>query len=158
MRAGKIRAKAAAVGAAMAALSDEVEARTIRRTDEGKLTAKAPDVIRAGYPVIAPAVDAAAGLVMSMDAAKARIAADRRELEDERRALLKGQMQLMKAAEEVETMRQKLRRALSRVVEWLRRPELAEDMRKEGYELLRDARPLLSTEQLAPDRDSGPVF
>lgn len=108
--------------------------------------------------MIAPAVDAAAGLVMSMDAAKARIAADRRELEDERRALLKGQMQLMKAAEEVETMRQKLRRALSRVVEWLRRPELAEDMRKEGYELLRDARPLLSTEQLAPDRDSGPVF
>ena len=63
----------------------------------------------------------------------------------------------MTAAAEIHSLRQKLSQALSMVVGWLRRPELSGDMQKEGQELVRDARPLISPAKDAGE-DSGPGF
>lgn len=79
------------------------------------------------------------------------------ELQEGQRDLLDGQMQLMTAAAEIHSLRQKLSQALSMVVGWLRRPELSGDMQKEGQELVRDARPLISPAKDAGE-DSGPGF
>lgn len=155
-RADKIRLKTDAVTDAVAALSEEVEARTIRRGDDGRIRAAQPERLKRAFPEIRPAVVAAADLVMRMDAARSDLAADQKELAVGQRDLIDGQMQLMKAGEEIQSLRQKLRQALAMVFGWLRRPELAEDMRKEGQQLVGDARPLLSTKDAG--EDSGPGF
>lgn len=155
-KAKNIREKVAAVKDAVASLADEVSAGTIKRTPEGKITAAAPDRLKPAFPEIRPAVAAAADLVTGIEASRADFAADQKELAAGQRDLIEGQMQLMTAAAEIQSLRQKLKKALSMVVGWLRRPELADDMRQEGAELLRDARPLLSTED--PSEDTGPGF
>lgn len=155
-RAEKIREKVDAVTDAVASLTDEVSARTIRRTPEGGVTAAHPDRLKPAFPEIRPVVAAAADLVTGMDAARSDLAADQKELEAGQRDLINSQMELMKAGEEIVSLRQKLKQALSMVVGWLRRPELSDDMQKEGRQLVRDARPLLSTEK--PSEDSGPGF
>jgi hypothetical protein len=155
-KAEKIAAKVNAVTDAVASLNDEISAGTIRRDPHGKIKTASPDRLKPAYPEIQPAVRAAADLVTGMDAARSEIASDKKELEDGRRDLLDGQMQLMTAAAEIQSLRQKLKHALSMVVGWLRRPELADDMRQEGEELLRGAKPLLSTED--PGEDTGPGF
>lgn len=156
VKAEKIRAKTAAVVDAVSSLTEEVSARTIRRTPEGKITAAQPDRIKPAMPEIRPALVAAADFVTGMDAARSDLAADQKELAAGQRDLIDGQMELMKAGEEIHSLRKKLKQALSMVVGWLRRPELADDMRREGQELVKDARPLLSTEK--PGEDSGPGF
>lgn len=156
-KAQKIRAKTAAVVDAVSSLTEEVSARTIKRTPEGKITAADPERLKSAFPEIRPVVAAAADLVTGMDAARADLAADQKELEEGRRDLIDGQVQLMTAAAEIQSLRQKLKQALSMVVGWLRRPELAQDMRKEGQELLKGAHPLLSPAKDAGE-DSGPGF
>ena len=163
-KAEKIREKTAAVVDAVSSLTEEVSAGTIRRTDDGKITAAAPDRLKPAFPEIRPAVAAAADLVTGIATARAGIEADQKELkagqielEEGQRDLLDGRMQLMTAAAEIHSLRQKLKQALSMVVGWLRRPELADDMRKEGQELLKDARPLVSPAKDASE-DSGPGF
>lgn len=156
VKAQNIRAKVDAVTDAVASLADEVSARTIRRDDDGKISAAQPERLKPALPEIRPALVAAADFVTGLDAARADLVADQQELQAGQRDLIDGQMHLMTAALEIDKLRQKLRKALSMVVGWLRRPELSQDMRDEGQELVRDARPLLSTEK--PGDESGPGF
>ena len=156
-KAEKIRAKTAAVVDAVSSLTEEVSAGTIRRTDDGKITSAAPDRLKPAFPEIRTAVAAAADLVTGMTTARAGIESDQKELksgqielQEGQRDLLDGQMQLIKAGEEIRTLRKKLRAALSMVVGWLKRPELSEDMQKEGRDLLRENRGLIS-----PAKDAG---
>lgn len=135
-RAEKIRLQANAVGAAIKALSDEVEGGTIRRTDDGKLTAKARQVIKAGYPEISSAVNFAADLVMGMDAERAKIRDDRYDLERDQRALLI-------AEKEVETLRKRFNRGLTMIIHWLKNPDLTQKARKEAQEIVHVSRDLL---------------
>lgn len=157
-KAEKILEKVNAVTDAVASLADEVSARTIKRTPEGKITAAAPDRLKPAFPEIRPAVAAAADLVTGIEASRADLAADQKELAAGQRDLIEGQMQLMKAAEEVETLRQRLHKALRRVVSWLKRPELADDIKDEGAGLVDDLKPLLKSAPEEPPEDAGPGF
>lgn len=157
-KAEKIREKTAAVVDALSSLTEEVSARTIRRTPEGKIKAAQTERLKPALPEIRSAIVAAADFVMTMDAASADFAANQKELEEGQRDLIDGQMQLMKAVEENKFLRRKLHQALSMVVGWLRRPEVAKHVRKEGQELLRHARPLLSPEQPSEESDDRPGF
>lgn len=163
-KAEKIREKTAAVVNAVSSLTEEVSAGTIRRTDDGKITAAAPDRLKPALPEMRPAVAAAADFVTGMATARARIESDKKdlkagqiELQKGQRDLINSQMELMKAGEEIQSLRQNLKRALSMVIGWLRRAEVSDDMRKEGQDLLREARPLVSPTKDAGE-DSGPGF
>lgn len=156
VKAEKIRAKTAAVVDAVSSLTEEVSARTIRRGDDGRITAAQPERLKPGFPEIRPAVVAAADLVMGMDAARADLSAGQKELHEGQRDLLDAQMQLIQQGEEIGKLRQMLKQALARVAGWLKRPELSADIKEDGRELIEKARPLLSPEK--PGDDSGPGF
>lgn len=153
----KISAKAVAVGAAVAALSSEIKAGTIRRTLDGKIRAAQPDLLTPAFPELRSAVAAAADLVTAMDADQVAIDVDQRELEEGQRALKRQQMSLQMGLQEIDRLRVKLRRALSIVARWLRRPELSDDFKSEGQVLIEDVRPLLSPPEDSGE-DSGPGF
>lgn len=157
VRAERIHAKATAVQDAVVSLADEVSAMTIRRGDGGRITAAQPERLKPALPEIRPAIAAAADLVMGMDAARSKLASDKEELRAGQRDLIEGQMQLVKAAADVETLRQKLQKALSGVVRWLRRSDLSEDMRQEGKDLVHEYRPLISPPE-DPRDDARPGF
>jgi len=150
-RAEKIRVKADAMTDAVTSLIDEVSAMTIRRTPEGKFVAAAPDRLKPAFPEIGPAVVAAADFVTGIEATRADLAADQQKLAADKRELLQGQMHLMNASQEVETLRDRLRNALSLVVGWLRRLDLKSEMQNEGKELLKNFAPLVSTAKDASD-------
>lgn len=152
-----IRAKAVVVGTALTALTSELQAGTIRRSPGGKLTARSQDEIRAGYPEIAPAVNSAADFVMSMDAAKASIAIDREALRLGQHDLQQGRIDLRAAFQEVQILREKLLRAFSRAVRFLRKAEISAEIREEGTDLIEEISPLLSSSEDPPE-DSGPRF
>lgn len=152
-----VRAKAAVVGTALTALTSELKAGTIRRNASGNLTAKSQAVIRAGYPEIAPAVNAAADFVMSMDAAKASIAIDREALRVGQRELQQRRMDLRAAFQEVQILREKLLRAFSRAVRFLKKAEISAEIRDEGTVLIKEISPLLSSSE-EPRDDARPGF
>lgn len=137
VRAEKLREKTAAVGAAVAALSEEVGAGTIRRGEDGRIKAAAPQLIRAGYPEVGPAVSAAADFVMMMEGARADIA-------KERKALSRLKDQLFQLG--------------GRVVAWLDRMSLSDPDRGEGIAALREIQSVISPEQSRDDAREGPEF
>lgn len=136
-RAEKIREKAVAVGAAVAALSEEVGAGTIRRGEGGRITAAAPHLIRPGYPEIRPVVSAAADFVMLMEGARA-------EIDKERRAIARLKEQLFQLG--------------GRVVAWLHRMSLSDPDRGDGIAVLSEIDSAMSLEQPRDDVREGPEF
>ncbi|MFC3086759.1 hypothetical protein [Tabrizicola soli] len=80
------RAKVVTVG--LAALTEEIAAGTLRLREDGRVTARAPDLLRPAYPEIAPAVRAAATVAE-------RTRAARREAEDVSRAMDDAQKKAM---------------------------------------------------------------
>jgi myosin heavy subunit len=157
-RAEKIRNKVSAVTDAVSSLAEEISAGTISRSSDGKVNAASPDRLKPAYPEIRPAVQAAADFGASIGADRASLKAERTQLAEGQCELLKGQMQLMQDAEEIETLRQRLHKALRRVVSWLKRPELAEDIKEEGTGLVEDLKPLLKSAPEESSEDSGPGF
>lgn len=138
-RAANIRVKTVAVADAVSALNEEVSARTIRRNEAGRITARMPERIRPAMPEIRPVVAAAADLVAGMDAACVDLAADQKKLKSDQRDLINGQMKLMEDAVEIETLRLKLKRALGLVAKWLKRPDLTDDAKRDGQNIVAEA-------------------
>lgn len=161
-RADTIRAKADAVGAAVAALSEEVEARTIRRGDDGRIKAAQPDRLKPGFPEIRPAVVAAADFVTGIDAARADLAADQEELQQQHREMIEDRTKLKADIAAVTSLHMKLQEALKQVARWLKLRMLPQEIQKEGMDLLRESAKLVSApkEPLEePDTGlSGPGF
>lgn len=157
-RAEKIRDKVSAVTDAVSSLAEEISAGTISRLPDGKIMSKAPERLKPAFPEIRPTVQAAADLATSIGADRASLNEERSQLAEGQRELMKGQMQLMQDAEEIETLRQRLHKALRRVVSWLKRPELAEDIKEEGTGLVEDLKPLLKSAPEESPEDSGPGF
>lgn len=75
----RIVSRVDAVRNAVTALSEEVAAGTIRRTEKGSVKAKAPERLKPGFPEIGPAVEAAADYGVVAALARAEIAEDRQE-------------------------------------------------------------------------------
>lgn len=82
------------------------------------------------------------------------LAAGQQKLKADQCDLEESRMELVGEVAEIKLLRHKLRRAISMVVSWLRRPDLADDMREEGKDLLGIARPLLPPQD--PREDTGP--
>jgi len=155
--AAAVAAKAEAVRQAVMALSDEMAAGTILRTEEGKIRAKAPERLKLGFPEVGPAVAAAADLGSEIASVRIGLDQDRQEIEEDRRDLEAGQRDLVRQAialsadrAEVETLRERLRRALIAVTRWLKRPDLTTEACRDGEDLLHDAAPLAMDPFSAP--------
>lgn len=151
-----ISAKVEAIAEAVSALSEEVEAGTIRRINDGRITAANPERLKPGFPEIRPAVAAAADLVTGMDAAKSKIEADRK-------ALSRGQQQLQEERAEIATLREHLKAALWKVYAWIKRKETPEPDRLDGIEVIKSNTALIrsATEKPRPEAGSdlgGPAF
>lgn len=152
----KISAKVEAIAEAVSALSEEVEAGTIKRVTGGRITAAKPEKLRPGLPEIRPAVAAAADLVTGMDAARSKIEADRKALE-------RGRQELQDERAEVATLREHLKAALRKVYAWIRRKETPEPDRRDGIDLIKASIPLIrsAAEEPRPETWSdldGPSF
>lgn len=126
--AGRIRTHSRAVIEAVGALAMEVSEGTIKRRTDAKIIARAPDLLRPGYPEIRPAVIAAADLVTSIATARAALEAERAAIEQER-----SQLRELAA---------KLREAIGKALRFARRPGTpifdqveAEKMRKSAADL-----------------------
>lgn len=162
-RLDRIAAKASAVGAAVAALVQEVQDETIRRTPEGRIRAKAPERLKPGYPEVAPAVAVAADFVTGMvaargelqaargevDQARQKVAEDRRDLDAGFLELDQGQVALATERREVRrerkavaALRQRLDDLVARLARWLRRPDLGAEARQEAVPLVHAVRAL----------------
>lgn len=151
-----ISAKVEAIAEAVSALSEEVEAGTIRRINDGRITAANPERLKPGFPEIRPAVAAAADLVTGMDAAKSKIEADRK-------ALSRGQQQLQEERAQVATLREHLKASLRKVYAWIKRKETPEPDRLDGIEVIKSNTALIrsATEKPRPEAGSdlgGPAF
>lgn len=152
----KISARVEAIAEAVSALSEEVEAGTIRRLNDDRITAAKPERLKPGFPEIRPAVAAAADLVTGMDAARSAIEADRK-------ALARGRQELQEERAEVATLRENLKAALRKVYAWIRRKETPEPDRRDGVDLIKASTLLirLATEKPRPEAGSdldGPGF
>lgn len=145
----KISAKVEAIAEAVSALSEEVEAGTIRRLNDDRITAAKPERLKPGFPEIRPAVAAAADLVTGMDAARSAIEADRK-------ALARGRQELQEARAEVATLRENLKAALRKVYAWIKRKETLEPDRRDGIDLINANTPLIrsATEKSRPEAGS----
>lgn len=146
----KISAKAEAIAVAVLALSEEVEAGTIKRVNDGMITAAQPEKLRPGLPEIRPAVAAAADLVTGMNAARSKIEADQR-------ALARDWQELDEERAEVATLREQLKAALRKVYTWIKRKETPELDRLDGIELIKANTGLIrsATEKPRPEAGSG---
>lgn len=152
----KISAKVEAIADAVSALSEEVQAGTIRKGNDGRITAAKPEKLKPGFPEIRPAVAAAADLVTRMNAARARI-------EAEQKALARGRQELQQERAEVSTLREQLKAALRKVYAWIRRKETPEPDRRDGVDLIKASTLLIrsATEKPRPEAGSdldGPGF
>lgn len=152
----KISAKVEAIAEAVSALSDEVEAGTIRRLNDDRITAAQPERLKPAFPEIRHAVAAAADLVTGMDAARSAIEADRK-------ALARGRQELQEERAEVATLREQLKAALRKVYDWIKRKETPEPDRRDGIDLIKATTPVIrsATEKPRPKAGSdldGPGF
>lgn len=157
-RAENIVARIDVMKEAVAAVFEDVGDGTIRRDDKGLLTAKRRDRIEPGFPEVAPAANAAADLVMSMDGARAKLAADQRRVRDERSELAQDRQELIAERAEVATLRDQLKIALRKVYDWMKRKETPAIDRTEGVALMNDAAPLVKSapaEQPRPKTGGG---
>lgn len=161
--AAAIAAKAEGMRDAVAALTQEVADQTIRRADDGKIRARDPGRLKRGFPEVAPAVAAAADLGSELASARASIDQDRQAVAEDRRDLEAGQRDLVRQAlaldadrAEVESLRDRLHRALAVVTRWLRRPDLTAEARHDGEDLLRHAGPLVVDPFSAPKEPIPP--
>lgn len=152
-KAQKVAARAEAVKVAVAALTEEVGAGTIRKNDEGLLTAKRRDRIEPGFPEVGPAANAAADFVMSMDAVRSTVAADQRQLKNDRAELAQDRQELLSERAEIATLRDQLKAALRTVYDWMKRKETPAIDRTEGAALMNEAAPLVKS---APAKQSRP--
>jgi hypothetical protein len=146
----KISAKAEAIAAAVSALSEEIEAGTIKRVPDGRITAAQPERLKPGFPEIRPAVAAAADLVTGMDAARSAIEADRK-------ALARGRQELQAERAEVATLREQLKAALQNVYAWIRRKGTPEPDRRDGIDLINTGTQLIrsAAEKPSPETYDG---
>jgi len=80
-------ARAEVVAAGLAALTREMAAGTLRLRDNGRVTARAPDLLRSAYPEIAPAVRAAATVAEQTRAARFAAEDVTRTTKEEREAV-----------------------------------------------------------------------
>lgn len=151
----KIAAKAEAVGGAVIALVEEVEAQTIKRTPEGKITAKNPDKLRLGYPELAPAINAAADHVTRIEQEGGRMRGEARDIKEQRIELVQERQELLAEWSMVRDLKTKLTLALSRVSRWLKRPDLTDGARAEAVRITRHVDELLCPED--PVDDAGPA-
>lgn len=147
-RAVKISAKAEAIAAAVSALSEEVEAGTIRRVNDGRITAAKPEILKPGFPEIRTAVAAAADLVTGMDAVRSKVEADRREL-------ARRQQELQEERAEVATLREQLKAALRKVYAWIKGKEIPEPDRLDGIELIKANTGLIRSATEKPRPEAG---
>lgn len=122
------KAKVDALGVGLVALAHEVSSGTIRRVGD-RVSAAHPEKMHAAFPEIRSAVEAAADLVGDM-------AAQRKKLEAERKALKDRELKLQSAEEEVSTLRRALQKALALVTGWLQRPDLTTDARADAVEIV----------------------
>lgn len=150
-RAEDIVARIDVVKEAVAAVFEDVGDGTIRRNEKGLLTAKRRDRIEPGFPEVGPAANAAADLVMSMDGARAKLAADQRRVRDERSELAQDRQELIAERAEVATLRDQLKAALRKVYDWMKRKETPAIDRTEGVALMNDAAPLVKS---APTKET----
>lgn len=135
---------------AFEALAREIEARTLRRSSDGRVCANDPEALRAGAPEIVPAIRAAA---LSYDAEEARrIALEVREKDMSRREadmtareadMAVREAQITEDMREIRQHRDWLKAAretmasyLERVAGWLRRPDLPVPARRAAEKLV----------------------
>lgn len=143
-----ISAKAEALAAAVSALSEEVEAGTIKRINDGRITAANPERLKPGFPEIRTAVAAAADLVTGMNAARSKVEADRMEL-------ARRQQELQEERAEVATLREQLKAALRKVYAWIKGKETPEPDRLDGMELIKANTGLIRSAIEKPRPEAG---
>ena len=84
--AARALARTDVVASGLVALTQEIAAGTLRLRDNGRVTARAPDLLRPAYPEIAPAVRAAATVAEQTRAARCGADAVARATDDARKA------------------------------------------------------------------------
>lgn len=154
-KAEKIRAKTAAVVDAVSSLTAEISAGTIKRNSDGRITVAAPERLKPALPEIRPVVSAAVDLVMKVDAARSDLATDQAALRSEQRELINAQNELIKEGLEVQSMKMALKKALSRVLGFIKRRGVDDDAVIEGRAILLDETPILLPAKDATE-DTGP--
>jgi len=154
-KAAQVAAKSKAVRDAVSTLSEEVIAGTIHRSSAGKIKAKAPEILKLGYPEIGPAIRAAADFITDMDAARKKLAKERSEIEAQKIELAQARREISEEWSRNNTLKLALRKALAHVARWLNHPDLARNMREEGIDLVSRSKPLLPPADDPPE-NTGP--
>lgn len=138
--------KAGALLTATVALTAEITAGTLQRTDEGRIRVKDRQAIQAGLPDLTPALNAAVDAAearrreeRAAEAAKAARAAEEAKAEatkaEAARLLDEARQDRAEAAtlwQEVERLRAKVARGLRLINGWLKSPNLTQKARQEG--------------------------
>lgn len=138
--------KAGALLTATVALTAEITAGTLQRTDEGRIRVKDRQAIQAGLPDLTPALNAAVDAAearrreeRAAEAAKAARAAEEAKAEatkaEAARLLDEAKQDRAEAAtlwQEVERLRAKVAKGLRLINGWLKSPNLTQKARQEG--------------------------
>ena len=129
---------AARLAGSLTVLAEHAAAGTIFRNPEtGRVQARDPDGLRAGYPEMRPVVEATADAVSAKKRLEEEAAADRRKAAKELAEAEVKRKEVNDAWEEVITLRKRLRNALRAIATWLKRPDLTATARNEGEALVK---------------------
>lgn len=128
-RAKESRAKVNAVTDAISSLSEEVAAKTIKRTPDGNIAVASPERLRSAFSEIQPVIVAAADHVACIDAAEAANAAEREEIDNYMREVAQRGRRLNAVMAENMSLRETLKSTITQLGSWAKKFGITTDMR-----------------------------
>lgn len=166
-KADAVQKRADALKAGIDALAVEVNHQTIKKTKNGKLYVKQPDLLRPAFQDIAPAMYTAADFVGVIKRQKARLQNERNDLlrqsdellaekaafEVDKKNLDQERQVLREERAEVQKLHKRLFETFLRLMKFLKRDDLTKDAWLEGKNLEQEARDSVALE---PPKNTGP--
>lgn len=124
---------------ALDALVKETAAGTLKRSREGRLTAKHPEAFKDALPTLRPLIKRAADFSDAVEKKKAEIALAQDALRQDQEELVSQQNAAREEWAEVGRLKTRLQLALIAVQKWLKNPELPAVLQRSGQKLRDEA-------------------